>query len=68
MLDKKKIDRINFLANKSKNEGLTEEEKKEQKSLRDEYIKAFRKNFKNRLDNIKVVDQEEYDKIMNEKN
>lgn len=56
MLSKEKIDRINELARKSKGEGLTEEEKKEQKKLREEYIKNLRKSVKNQLDNIEIVD------------
>ncbi len=48
-----KIERINFLARKAKSaEGLTEAEKKEQKTLRGEYIAAFRKSLKAQLDNI----------------
>ncbi len=54
---KKLINEINLLAKKSKtNEGLTEEEKNRQKSLREEYIKIFRQNFRNQLDNIEIVD------------
>ncbi|MTI65943.1 MAG: DUF896 domain-containing protein [Firmicutes bacterium] len=56
MLSKEKLSRINELAKKSKNEGLTKEEKKEQKKLREEYLKAFRKNFKRQLDSIEIVD------------
>jgi uncharacterized protein YnzC (UPF0291/DUF896 family) len=56
MISKEKIDRINELANKSKTESLTEEEKTEQKRLRAEYIQAFRGNLKKQLDNIKIVD------------
>ena len=56
---KEKIDRINFLANKSKKEGLTEEEKQEQKKLREEYLKNFRENFRKQLECIKIVDKEE---------
>ena len=55
-MEQKKIDRINFLAKKQKNEGLSEEEKKEQKALREEYIKGFRKSLKSQLDNIKYKD------------
>ena len=55
-MDKKKIDRINELAKKSKTTGLTDIEKAEQKSLREEYLKAIRKSFKAQLDNIEIVD------------
>lgn len=56
MLSKEKIDRINFLANKSKTEGLNKEETKEQQDLRKEYIENFRKDFREKLDCIEVVD------------
>lgn len=56
MLSKEKMDRINFLARKSKNEELTADELIEQKQLRDEYIKVFRENFRKQLDNIEFVD------------
>ena len=55
---KKLIKRINELANKSKLEGLTEEEKTEQANLRQEYIKIFRGNMKTTLLNTKVIDKE----------
>ncbi len=51
------IPEINALAKKSKEEGLSEEEKIRQKELREEYIKLFRKNFKKQLKTIKVVDE-----------
>ena len=54
-MDKKKIDRINELAKKSKTTGLTDIEKAEQKSLREEYLNAVRKSFKAQLDNIEIV-------------
>jgi len=50
-----RIDRINELARKSKAEGLTEEEKAEQKRLREEYLAAFRKNVLQTLENTYVV-------------
>lgn len=40
-----KIERINELYRKSKAEGLTEEEKKEQQILRREYVDAFKEIF-----------------------
>jgi len=56
MLSKEKISRINELAKKSKTCNLSDSEKKEQKELREEYLKSFRKNFKSQLDSIEIVD------------
>lgn len=53
-MDNKKIERINALARKSKTEGLTEEEKREQASLRKEYIASVRMNLRAQLDNINI--------------
>ena len=55
MIDQKLIDRMNFLANKSKSEGLTEEEKKEQAELRQEYLRLFKEGFRQRLESIEIV-------------
>ncbi len=49
----KMIDRINFLYHKSKNEGLTKEEKEEQEKLRKEYVEIVKGNFKNQLKHYK---------------
>lgn len=49
-----KVARINELYHKSKAEGLTEEEKREQAVLRAEYIASFRRNLKSQLDNIDI--------------
>ncbi|KAJ51169.1 uncharacterized protein YnzC (UPF0291/DUF896 family) [Clostridium tetanomorphum] len=46
------IARINLLYKKSKEEGLTEEEKQEQKVLREKYLENFRKNFRQQLECI----------------
>ena len=54
---KEKIDRINFLAKKSKTEGLTEEEKAEQATLRGEYIAEWREGVIQTLENTYVVDE-----------
>lgn len=59
MIDQELIDRINYLANKSKKEGLTEEEKEEQANLRQEYLKLFREGFRQRLESLKVVKGDE---------
>lgn len=56
MLEEKKMQRINELAKKKKNEGLSPEETAEQKSLREEYLKSFRKSFRNQLENIEWTD------------
>lgn len=53
-ITQEKINRINELYRRSKAEGLTEEEKKEQALLRSEYIASFRRNLKSQLDNIDV--------------
>lgn len=49
-----KIARINELHRKSKAEGLTAAEAKEQKILRQEYISAFRENLRGQLNNISI--------------
>ncbi len=55
-MEKEKLDRISALARKSKAEGLTQAEKSEQNALRQEYLAAIRKNFKQTLDSIEYVD------------
>ena len=52
-----KIERINELYRKSKAEGLTEEEKKEQDFLRKEYIASVKSNLRNQLNNIDVINE-----------
>jgi len=52
--------RINYLYKKSKESGLTEEEKIEQQQLRQKYIDNVKRNFKSQLDTIKKVDPKEY--------
>jgi uncharacterized protein YnzC (UPF0291/DUF896 family) len=49
-----KLDRINALYKKSKEEGLTEEEKAEQQQLRKEYIQLVRKNLRGTLNNTTI--------------
>ena len=53
-MEKTRLERINELYAKSKAEGLTEEEKAEQKRLREEYLRDFRANFRGILDNTYV--------------
>ena len=54
MITQEKIDRINYLARKSRERELTEEEKLEQKNLRAEYVAAFKKSLENTLDNTVI--------------
>lgn len=49
-----KIARINALYHKSKDTGLTKEEKEEQQALRQEYLEAVRSNMRQTLSNVRV--------------
>ncbi|MBR6537963.1 MAG: DUF896 domain-containing protein [Lachnospiraceae bacterium] len=51
-----KIARINELYHKAKNEGLTDAEKEEQKSLRADYVRSFRENLRATLDNVSILE------------
>lgn len=56
MLEKEKLERINELAQKKRENNLTEQEKIEQKELREEYMAAFRSGMKNQIEGMKIVD------------
>lgn len=56
-IDPKLIARINELAKKKKEGTITKKELGEQAKLRQEYLKAFRGNFKQQLMGIKIVDE-----------
>ena len=56
MITQKDIDRINELARKSKAEGLTDQEKAEQKELRVKYINGFKASLESQLQGITVVE------------
>lgn len=56
MLSKEKLARINILAKKAKGEGLTDIEKVEQKTLREEYLNNVRGSFKNQFKSMTVID------------
>ena len=53
----KLLKRINELAKKSREDGLSEEEKSEQAVLRQEYIKKFRQGMENTLSNVYIMDE-----------
>ncbi len=53
-MDEKKIARINELYRKSKAEGLSDVERKEQQILRREYIDSVKRNLSAQLDHISI--------------
>lgn len=53
-MDEKKVARINFLAKKKKEEGLTEAEAAEQQALYTEYLCEIRASFKAELDHTVI--------------
>lgn len=57
-MTEEKISRINELYRKSKAEGLTEAEKKEQDLLRKEFVASVRGALKAQLNNIDMVQED----------
>ena len=57
MISKEQINRINELARKSKQSGLSAEEKEEQAKLRRLYIDSFKENLISQLGNTYIVDE-----------
>lgn len=58
MITKEMIDRINQLSKKSRQDGLTEDEKQEQQELRKKYIECIKGQIRHQLDSIKFVEDE----------
>lgn len=54
-MEQEKIDRINELAKKSRESGLTDAEKLEQQALRAEYIESYTRSLRNTLDNASIL-------------
>ena len=52
------VERINELYRKSKTEGLTQEEQKEQHTLRKQYIENVKHNLTSQLDNIDIQNED----------
>lgn len=67
-MEESKINRINELAKKAKTEGLTDEEKAEQKNLRLEYVNSFKANLIAQLENTYVVDEKGNKRKLGRKN
>ena len=63
-MEKAKIDRINELVHKSKETGLTDAEKEEQKILRQEFIAEIKADIRASLESIEIV--EDAEKTMDE--
>ena len=57
-MDNQKISRINELYHKSKSEGLTDEERMEQQTLRREYVDSFKRNLRGQLDQISIQEED----------
>lgn len=55
MITQEMINRINFLAKKSREEGLTDTEKEEQQKLRRAYIDAYKQSLESQLSNTYIV-------------
>lgn len=58
MIDRQLIQRINELARKKKETGLTPQEKKEQAKLREVYLQAIRGQVRQQLSRIRFTDKQ----------
>ena len=65
---KELINRINELSKKSREEGLTDEEKQEQAELRQKYIQKFRQGMENTLSNVYIMDEKGNKRKVEKKN
>jgi Uncharacterized protein conserved in bacteria len=57
-MEHEKILRINELAKKKKDTGLTDAEAAEQAELRKEYLEAFKANMQATLDNVYILNED----------
>lgn len=55
-MTQEKINRINELAKKARETGLSEAEKAEQQKLRLEYVRSYKQNLVSQLENTYIVD------------
>ncbi|MBO8441613.1 MAG: DUF896 domain-containing protein [Firmicutes bacterium] len=51
------INRINELAHKQKKDSLTDDEKSEQKKLRQQFLANFRESFKSQIEMMQIYDK-----------
>lgn len=58
MITQEMIDRINELYHKSQDQGLTEDEKREQQELRKKYIESIRVNMRANLNSISIQEKD----------
>jgi len=54
MITRELVDKINFLARKQKTEGLTPEEKAEQKKVREEYLEGIRAQVRDQMEGLGI--------------
>ncbi|MFZ5647922.1 MAG: DUF896 domain-containing protein [Bacillota bacterium] len=62
MITKELVDRINWLSRKQRSEGLTEEEKKEQHRLRQQYLQGIRSQVTEALDSMGLKPKKNHQK------
>lgn len=60
MITKELVDRINYLARKSRYEGLSEEEKAEQHQVRQQYIGEIRTQVRDALESMNLKKKENH--------
>lgn len=56
-MEKERIERLNLLAKKYREEGLDEDERLEQEELRSEYLLDIRKNLRSQMEHTYVLDE-----------
>lgn len=60
MITKELVDRINYLAKRQRDGGLTEEEKKEQKALREVYLQNIRSQVTEALESAGIKKKKQH--------
>lgn len=54
MITQELVDKINYLARKQRTEGLTPEEKEEQKKVREQYLEGIRTQVRDQLEGMGI--------------